>query len=365
MKQFNFFTVALTALTLFSCAKENIDTPEGPIDGKTMEIRIAKNNVKSETRAGGDLVSDNYKTPIVGGKVQVFCFPSNVSTSPLLLKREITLAESASGYTGDLQVPSTTGYLYILANASEIEATVGSTTLQELRTRPLSVKDYQSIESVPMSNPSESIQNINKPENGNWSVEVAISPVMARIEVASIRALTEESESKITQFDLVGIYINNYYQSFTLDGKSNGDIVEPVTKGEELQAATVEPWSYDLYNGGLTQQTTYTEGTNDAWTYMLAPATGIANMPKIVLKLNNVKVNGQNHNLNYVTVKNFKDANSANAVIENLSRNTVYTIQAISFDASKTTIDPNQQDIDVNVTVTITDWQKVNVNPEI
>lgn len=364
MKQFKFLAMALAALTMFSCSKEN-HGPEVSEGERTMEISIAKTKTSSGTKAPGVPQSD-YTTPIVDDKVEIFCFESDDDTKVILKKVAVTLQNNKA----KISVPDNTGYVYVVANASPV-VTVGTTTLSGLKAVTFDVKDYQEIGIVPMANIGTQVLD-KTTDPLLWELGVKIAPLMARLEIASVTGTNTgtDAENDVQSFNLVGVHINRYYTSFPLGGANSGTIVPEVTDGDQLRTISSDlAWTYDFFNPALTGQLTYTAvnapnpGANTVWAYMLAPVASAETMPKIVLEISNVRVNNQNHDLRFVTVKKFIDGNGD--VVTSLDRNSIYKVTDIRFTASKTTTDPNQEDVFVNVTVSVEKWNEHTITPEL
>lgn len=356
MKQFKFFAVALAAMTIFSCSKENTNETERQNGTKTMEITIAKSHVNPSSRAIQDPSASNYKTPI-NGDITVFFFASNDAEAPLLDRQTVSMTSSVDNYKGTAtNVPSTSRYVYVVANTVPAATTIGATKLKDVRNQELQIvnsADFQDITKIPMTNATNDAQAFTDVTTPLMKVTVQIAPVMARIEVAST-----SSKADITAFDLVAVYMNGYYPSFTLGGEGAGTFVDHVKSNADL--ANAAAWTFDNYAGGLTQQTSYNAGAGKVWAYMMAPAEA-GKLPTIVLQLDNVLVNGNTHNLNYITVKTFKKADQS--LITTLDRNTIYKVTDISFSEDDTTVDPNQDKVSVEVTVEVLEWVEMTVEP--
>lgn len=358
MKQFKFFAVALAALTMFSCSKDNINDPEGPTNGKTMEIKIAGSGLKQGVRNVGTPQAAGYQTSISNGKVDIYCFDGNQDGATLLYQTETVSLKGdlAKGYIGVAQgIPSTTKYVYVVANTTRSNDSAGTTTLGDVKAMSKKTTDYQDISKTPMTNIEGGNVEEDAQNSGKLIASVTLAPAMARIELKKVKGSGE-----ITEFNLVGVYLDNYYPSFTLNGAADGMIVPPVTVGTTLPT-NGQVWWYDIRNGsGALEYTANSNANTEVWNYMIAPGQ----TPKIILKLSDVKIGGSSSTLNYVTVKSFKNTTDQ-SIISSFDRNMIYKIESISFDDTNITIDPNQESVELTVNVSIKAWTSTDITPDL
>lgn len=361
MKQFKTLTLALAALTMFSCQKENNSVKEDTTATKTMQISIAKGGVDKNSKAVGAPVAGSYKTPI-NGTIGVYCFDGMTDESVLVWSdKAVAVIESGETYEGSVTVPSSTKYVYVVANVPDqtsVPAVVNSTKLSEVKASGLLVKNYKLIDNAPMTNGAT--LNLNTGTTP-WKLDLRIAPAMACIEIEKIEADNDVAlgaADKITKFDIVAVHMNNYYTDFTLAGLTGKTLVTPVMDGTKLRGSTVEDWSYDLHPA-LGTSISYTDG----WRYMLAPAQALANMPKIILELNNITINGVDlTGSRFVTVKSLL---LSNVSITSLDRNVIYKLATIKFNGTHLSVVPNQENVSVDVIVTVEAWNQVGATPEL
>lgn len=371
MKQIKFFAMALAALTMFSCSKETTPEMDNQGPGKTMQITVAK---APTSRAPGQ--SGGVTT--ITGSSYVLGFNGTGATSTLVYKTSAALvAGTATPVTG---VPESAAHFAIVSNLSATDAgkiTMGMaySTYQALL---FEVAAYQTIATAPMTNDgTPALDKLTDPTL--WKLAVSIAPMVSRIEVASITANPTPAiaTDKVTAFDLVGVHVNGYYTQFTMAGTSGGTQVALVTDQTLLRHAddggaagsTVPKWSYDYYATALTGKTSYsakdkTAVDNDIWYYMTSPAASNT-MPRIVFEIKNVSVNGVSQGADksfFVTVKSFTDGTNA---ITSIARNTIFKISDVTFDGKNLGVEPNQETVSVEATVTVVPWVNVSATPEL
>lgn len=374
MKQMKFFAMAVAALTMFSCSKENTDAPEGQTVGKTMQITIAK---APTGKAGGAPAANNATT--ISGDSYVLGFDGVDYASKLVYKKLVMIeAGLAATVTG---VPTNTAHFAIVSNLS---ATDGAKIVQGMTYKAynellFSIAEYQTIATAPMTN--SGAQTLNKDNPAVWTLTVSIAPIVSRIEVASISANDDPvvDTDEVTAFDLVGVYVNGYFTQFTMAGTQGGTQTPLVIAGADLRHAddggaigsTVPKWSYDYYATALSARTSYSAAdviggaAGDVWNYMISPA-GMGAMPRIVFEINNVSVNGVALGAAtsfFVTVKSFKD--NRDVPITSIDRNTIFKISDVHFDGTNLGVEPNQETVSVEATVTVLDWIPVIASPEL
>lgn len=369
-----FFAMALAALTMFSCSKENTDAPEGQTVGKTMQITIAK---APTGKAGGAPAANDATT--ISGDSYVLGFDGVDYASKLVYKESAMIeAGIAATVTG---VPTNTAHFAIVSNLS---ATDGAKIVQGMTYKAynellFAIAEYQTIATAPMTN--SGAQTLNKENPAVWTLAVSIAPIVSRIEVASISANDDPAVAtdEVTAFDLVGVYVNGYFTQFTMAGTQGGTQTPLVRVGADLRHAddggaagsTVPKWSYDYYATALSALTSYSAANvtggaaGDVWNYMISPA-GMGAMPRIVFEINNVSVNGVALGAAtsfFVTVKSFKD--NRDVPITSIARNTIFKISDVQFDGTNLGVEPNQETVSVEATVTVLDWIPVIASPEL
>lgn len=357
MRKLHVLMAVLFAAAFSACSNDSADQkdlgPEKSVTVKLLTTPISKAADKTSVPYGA-------LTPV--NDVTVFFLDDNDRT--VSAKGTMTGAEITSGKTFTGVNPATTK-VYIVANSnhggsplfpglnsiglnqtkSDIEALSASAGSQMGSTA-------MGIDNALLSGEAALVQ-VNATD---YTVNVPITPAVCRFEVTSITGYGD-----ITAFDLEGIYLNTYYPQFTIGGGSAGTYYGISTTATEL---TNNVASF-MKDAGLNKSGSLTYTNTDpanVWAYMVPVYT---TSPRIILRLDNLAVNSlpMSPSTQYITVKNFKDATTGEAVV--LKRGEVYVVKDIRFTANDVTINPNQDDINVTVTVEVKGWKVFSVDPEI
>jgi hypothetical protein len=213
-----------------------------------------------------------------------------------------------------------------------------------------------------------------KLENQKNVARFNVIPLMARIEIEKISSF--DSKSDIESFKIDGIFINNYYEQITLDGNATATTVYNKNVADFAEGTQAYPVNYKemLYDyrsaagqslGILDGDTSYILSPGKAWAYnLLAPVTssaGTISMPHIVLRLSDIQTkSGLAYNGEwYLTVSGLVDKNGK---IDKLKPGTIYSIKNLKFAQSNIQPDPEMDTIDVNVEVTIVEWDIIDTD---
>jgi hypothetical protein len=206
-----------------------------------------------------------------------------------------------------------------------------------------------------------------------------VYPLAARIEIAKISG--NALGSIITDFQIDGIFMYNYYEDMQFNAVSTANIFAPAIdknnpNAQFMENSTEYPTSmkgivydYDAANGiSQSLPTAITEhfpAVNKVWGYnQLAPTSpaGTIKTPKIFIRLSNIKTSNPNVLINgtrYLTVDSLQ--NNGTTVTE-LQPSHVYRIKDIKFSEKDIQVVPGQQPINVAVTVTLAKWTSVDTD---
>lgn len=213
--------------------------------------------------------------------------------------------------------------------------------------------------------------------DNDYRTAIILAPIVARLEIKEVFA------SDVT-FDLSGIFVNNYYTLAQVDGaiattailKNNLNI--PANYLEAYHATALRDWSVTSLG---TKTGNATSGVSikptNVWGYNVFAAKNVAagdkNLPRIVLRLKNVKdalgeslTDGEGNIVDkFITVTGFNDGTNT---ISEFKPGYVYTITKIAFNKSNITEEPEIADRIINATVTVSVRAWIDggeINPEI
>ena len=388
-----FFAAAMAATALFaSCAKEN--SGNGETNGEKQAVKISISR-EATTRAIGEITANDPEVVFNDGYV-LFSNTAGVISKVVEVENTAAVYDGTSSVGVDAldtekgggawitDVPKTANTVHFvgnMANASIVPA-VGQSIASIIATVDKQYKADGSVDNVMLYGSAAMIPatvgqggaaaTADEYETATFQV----SPIAARFELGEIVNAANDDDPNsngdvyyVKSFDLVGIFVDNYYQSMTINGTTNAVAVYNGRVPAEYIADYATPAGvvFDFNATGLTIPTTGVE----AWTYnLLAPkalGTGSTEaavaMPAIVIKLDNVVVtNGTVDtplNEQYLTIKNFYNKESSNALITNLVQGKIYWIETISFTAEDLTDEPYMTLMDCRVEIELMDWETI------
>lgn len=252
------FLVALVAVTLFSCSKENSEAPEG---GETKNVTLIIKSAKSVDSRTAEEAGKAHETPINDFTVYFLSSNGGVVDS----RTVTTIGTDPYKFDG---VSGLTSKVYIVANTTLTGTDIGGSTLDALKMNTLNITKYQAgIDKVVMSGEASAITE-KQGEEGEYTATVTIAPVVARLEIAKLTAISasDPTKSDITAFTVDNIYVNGYSATMTLGGTASAPITgtknnfaETSLKDEDINitatdkiavpAAPNAVWAYQLFPG--------------------------------------------------------------------------------------------------------------------
>jgi hypothetical protein len=224
---------------------------------------------------------------------------------------------------------------------------------------------------------------------GTLTATVNLTAMASRIEIVKISTKANSAGVTIKSFNLLGIFINNYYPTATLGGTlgtiqnagsttANYDATNTVffwrdatvgiTQGKYLYTTHANAGTAIVTSSG--SPANVVAGSEKVWGYNVFPNTVDNAVPHIILTLTNVvyNYNGQDTNIpgtQYVTVKGFK--NTSNVAITKLARGVVYqlggTSAAFEISPDDITDEPETTSISAVVKASVIPWSTQAVTP--
>lgn len=337
------YFVALAALTMFSCSKENSESPES---GDTKNVTLTIRSAESVNGRASEGAGTAHETPINDFTVYFLNSAGGVA---------VTHAVTELNDNGQYKFEKVTGLatkIFIVANTSLTETTLTGSTLDLLKANALTIAKYQKgIDNVIMA--AADASNITEVvgQDGEYEAAVTIAPVVARLEIAQLEAVTanDASISDITDFTVANIYVNGYYKKMTLGGT-----VSDLMTGSSTNFATTE-LKDEALNIPSTDNVVVPKEPSTVWAYQLFP--GAAHT--MVIQFSEIKfANGTTLNEDNgseledlcITVTAFDPATFAAA--------NIYNVENIPF-SSKNIGKPYEATKNISVTLSVTPW-KVN-----
>lgn len=213
-------------------------------------------------------------------------------------------------------------------------------------------------------------------QNGDKYAEVDIAPAVARVE---IEGLATTATSAVDGFTLAGIFLNNFFEKFTLEGTAVATKIQygaTPANYDQGQGLYTVPNSGKLYDlPGTVASGNPKEviaGAGQRWAYQVVPNsndTDVNEQLQLIFRLRNLTAKSGSTVVfpvadQFITVRGFKD-NSGNIV--KLEPGKIYTISKsdFTFDESDLTTVPVTSAVGVWLKVTVKPWVVVPVKPNL
>lgn len=356
----------VAAALTFGCSNDNNEKKEKLVDSKEFSLVLKLENKDIQSRAVGETAHDKATT-FSSGVIAFVDKDGRVTRTVEIIGTGTSNQETVS--VVDLQ----TGYKFEKVDAAKVYvygnygglinvtkgmsiADVNNTVLDK---DGLAGGDYNAVPlygTAPIS-----------PGTGDEHAEaaVAVAPIAARIEIASISA-------NVT-YDLAGIWINNYYTAMNADGTESADAFREEDREYYMTtdfSSTPSTTFWDIINSSAAE--THAPEAGKVWGYNVFPAENAAdsdddNLPHIIIHLKNIVKGGKNLEKDYfLTIRGYNDG--ANPIKE-FKAGHLYKIGldgALEWDYDENGGGDIYVDYhDVEVTVSVTKWQTETIYPDI
>lgn len=368
MKKLLLTTIGALALAISfsSCAKDKGASEPAGNEFERINIKISGVTRVPSTRlveapaVQGQLVLQNGQIFIINS------LGSIVQSVPL----DVAAATTSPGQTITTPV-SSDSRVYVLGNIPSSVNVAQFTTFEQLRSYAVLISHSEQInyKTALMGNDTGSPSSVIEMDSATntATANVTIAPLYSRIELAEV-----VGSSNVVSFDVTGVFVDEYYGSFTLTGAAAGAIYHQSTRtdftGNIGDAGT---WSS---TGGLGTAVATPGGTN-VWAYHVASS----GLPRLIIRLNHIMIdndgdggdapvmidlNGDGNGIRYITVTGYQGDN----VPANFERGKYYQIASIVLDASDEDgnigQEPNPTDVTVTAQLQVRDWTPVVLLPE-
>jgi len=368
-------------LTLASCSRE--DSNDSPVKGEEKTVVMTINRGEAGTRAEGANVGNGTSIAFSSGKLyftetsgvitKVMDVVTSGSTTATQINVMITGAQTITG------VPSNTRKVYIVGNVSGLPASTGGniSAVKDLLVTMSSQYDASgAVTNVALYGQDEAMNVSGTP----YTATVNVKPIAARIEIDKFTG-SSVTTGALTAYKVDGIFINNYYNKIKFQGiKSgtaspaddlilNGTEANGQTPAIYLAGSTAYPTAsngtyYDFSAAGIgtAASLVYTPSSGATWSYNLLAPTASA-VPHIVIRFSGFGT-GDLHEgkIRYITVTGFQDA-STSTTITTFEAGKIYRIKNFTFNETDLDTEPEISSVVAQVTVTLAQWDEIEVNP--
>lgn len=367
MKKILFTTIGALAIafTLSACTKNETSEP----DNEFQRINVRINGVQRASTRMIEAAAAQGQLVLSDGHIFVINAMGSIVYSVAL---DVNAATTAPGQTITTPV-SSDSRIYVLGNIPSSLDVSQFTTIEQLRNHQmlLSHSEQTNYKSAMLANDTGSPASINKIEGTSTATAtVTISPLFSRIELAQVNG-----SANVEKFEVTGVFVDEYYSSFTLAGAGAGPILNQSVSTDftgNIGDAAVWPSTVELGNAIATP------GGTSVWAYHVASA----GIPRLIVRLNHIYIdddgdgasgtptvmldnNGDGEGVRYVTVTGYI-GDTAPTVFQ---RGKFYQVQSITVNASDDDTnnigqEPNPTAVTVTAQVNVTDWAPVILTPE-
>lgn len=380
-KLLNLFVVIIGVLTAASCSHSH----EGPMDISNEKSVFMKLDLPAMTKAveapvaGGTVVTVNNLHLYFHDGNTILKYVNITATST-----PINIAQLAAG-AEIVGIPESATQVTVYGNIPTSTPLPISGTLASVKSKEIDILSQSNVANVVLIGDDKTLNiytiGASAPvyaptiKDGDRYVEAEIAPAVARIEIEGLQV---RAASAVANFTLDGIYLNNFFEKFTLAPASIGT---KVTYGAVANNYVLGQGLYTVSNSGIlfdepsseasgTPVGVHAGGTN-RWAYQVVPNNGTVmnDQLQIVFKLSSLSANpisgvtfpvGEQ----FVTVRGFKD-NSGNLV--KLEAGKIYTVSKadFEFDQSDLTTTPITTAVGLWLKVSVKAWTIVPVKPNL
>lgn len=354
------------SLAFSACSKDEYATEEAT-STKTLFLKIGKASSKAIEQPLEDGSSTNsfttgymYFGNRAGAVLKRYIIHADPTTD--LEAGVINLEDIQNGITID-NAPAGLSDIFIFGNLEHLSPP-GS--ISEAKNKPVSL----SLQRPNMYRSSYGASGLTHIADNRYTCHISIRPLIAIIELPDMTA----TGSVITQFTLSGIYVDNYYQTQTAGGivsdlVSHGQNASVFNPFNEQYPTSLHGVIFDYFSiGGLISKNNIIKPSdNKVWSYYLfATFTGNISIPRLVIKLENIQTSdGSVYPApQFITVRGFRDIETGQA-LKNFKAGYVYNIRpgALKFDETNLSPVPNAKLLDVDVSVSLSEWEDIDINP--
>lgn len=382
MKMKSIMALAMGAvLTLASCSKDENTNSTEKVEEQTVVMTIKRGDI---TRAEGANVGNGTSIAFASGKLY-FTDANGIITKVLDVvtsggSNTSQIDVMATGAQTIPGVPSNTRKVYIVGNVGSGLPTSPGGNISAVKDMLITIgSQYDAagaVANAALYGQDEAMVTSGSP----YTAAVTVNPIAARIEIDKFTG-TSTVAGALTAYQVDGIFVNNYYSKIKLQGAKSGaaspadDLVYNGTEADGqnpaiyLAGSTAYPAEdngkyYDFAAAGIGSAAglVYTPSTGATWSYnLLAPAEGA--VPHIVIRFSGFGA-GDLHEgkIRYITVTGFEDVNDLGTPLA-LQAGKIYRIKNFRFDETDLDTDPEVTTVTAQVTVTLAQWDEIDVNP--
>lgn len=360
MKTKKILAMVCLGVAFTACSNEEEEQMSAPI-GETANLVIDLGGFK--TTRGIDDPYEQEKETFATLQIMIVDNAGTIMRSDYIASGLADVSEYTKIYG---TIKATSSDVYVVANLKEKIAVTETTTLTEVKAAVYEALNQQVSGKIIMDGIGKIDKQIlitvgeDTPKDGDYDdklntygAAVEISPIVARMQ---IKTIVKKADSKVTSFNVAGIYMNKTYKEMALN-LTGSDLISYGSVGDDYTDANFGVFAIedDFVNGA------FPAGKCAAFNYFAEACTGALAKaaPHILIKLTNIKYAEGYNGLTegWLTIQRY-DTDPVN-------RNTIYTIDKVEFDESNIGPNPYQTTANIQVSVTVKPWTKTTLIPSL
>ena len=376
------FTMVAMAAAFSACSNDDKEVTDENGDVKSVFMKMelpAVTRAAEPSAAGTTATATDLHLYFHDGTNIMKCVTITSTSTP-------SIAQITSG-AQITDVPAAATHITIYGNKPSSVSLPSAGTLVSLKSTEIEILTQGSIAGVLLKSDDVMLSTYSTGtpapawaggiQDGDKYAEVDIIPAVARIEVEGLQV---KMPTKVAAFTLKGIYLNNFYERFRLDGDVStfsltnyGANSNNYVQGQGLYTVSNNGKLYDEPSTAASgSPLEVTAGGTNRWAYQVVPnAATVANdQLQIIFKLDGLStIPGAGITFpvgaQFLTVRGFLDK-TTNAPVK-IEAGKIYTIEKgdFTFDESNLTTVPVVTAVGVWLKVTVKPWTVVAVKPNL
>jgi hypothetical protein len=353
MKKILLASIALSAMAFASCSQsgsEESGQPSEPLETLVVKLDMEEAPATRMITAPGT----TGQLKLNDGHIFIINGAGSVVQHVTL---DVAAATSAAGQTIATPV-SSASRVYILGNVPASVNAASINSWDQIQTTVVNFQsagqtDYTKALLANADGQAASITTNTSVTPATGSVTVQLSPLYSRMELAQV-----SGGPNIVSFTVTGVYVDRYYNAFTLTGNSSGTVWNQSTNTDFTgNIGDTGSWASTGAQGSAVAN----PGTGQSWTYHMAAA----DVPRFIVKIENLVYmnNGQQTTVTaprYITVSGY-----SGTTITKFERGKIYQIANLQFNENNAATTPNPQNVVLNVKTQVVDWVPTPLTPTV
>lgn len=343
MKKILFAALAATVF-LASCSQDDDKVNAGKGEETQLTVKITGTAKSRAVEIPGVEMAGTIK--LNGGHIFIIDGVGNIDAS-------LSVALNTTTATGAGQVINAVpsgSRVYIIGNLPAGFNPAAYTTFASLKAATAAITGQTDYKETALANADGQPMAITIGTGNTATASIALKPLISRLELVQVKGKSaDDAIGTITGFDVVGVYVDDYYPNFTFDGNCAGTMFSQgssnVFTGYESFYADTGTWS--------ASSLVATPAGTDIWAYQVASQS----LPRLIVELDNVVYDDLSSVSQTLTDKYYLTVSTYNGGgLTKFERGKIYKISSLDFGPADLDLTPNPSNVQLTVNVTVTEW---------